>query len=155
MLLLTGVGAIHRSFFKDFRKYREVRFLHDYLKVLCWRGSSAPSGHRNHREQPELFIQVTEVLWQRAKAGSPKKQRASAGCQGDLTALGDTQFLEHFAKILHKGPKHRIKPSNNSSQLFSCSAADLRKKKTVSDDIPLYFGWGRLHVEVSAPPKAH
>ncbi|KAM7303846.1 protein zer-1 homolog [Ixodes scapularis] len=90
--------------------WRQVRFLYDYLRVLCLCGNPATTGLRKHREHLQLVAQVTEFLWQRVRLGFPKKMRPATPTQGGLTILGDVDVPEDVARTLSKGPKYSVEP---------------------------------------------
>lgn len=99
--------------------WRETRFLRDYQGVLCLLNRTAPTGLQCHQEHLQLLNQVTEFLWQRVRAGFPKKFPAPAQFLDGLTLLGGAQVPEHVPGILEKGPKYSIQPSRKPHELLA------------------------------------
>ncbi|KAH7959328.1 hypothetical protein HPB49_010328 [Dermacentor silvarum] len=98
--------------------WRQVRLLHDWLRVLCLSGRGEPSGVRCLQEHQRLAGQATEVYWNQVRRHLPKKERPMVH-RGSVTYLEGASVPEDIHELLQNGPKYSLEPCVSGHELLA------------------------------------
>ncbi|KAH9378331.1 hypothetical protein HPB48_009920 [Haemaphysalis longicornis] len=98
---------------------RQLRMLHDLLRVACYVKGGDVMGESLLRSWRQQAAQCTEFLWRSTLVHLPRRHEKTAEAPHEPVVIGDVVVPEDVASVLRKGPKFCLEPGVPAHELLA------------------------------------